>query len=116
LFVVWKWTGKRKLKYYPYLQESVREGKRTKVKVTYLGPTLEAAEKRILGLDLSAEEKARLVNELHRKQPKAPPPETIEAKAAAQLRRIALRYPQDERVQRAINVALAILEGGNVDG
>ncbi|MGQ9825751.1 MAG: hypothetical protein ACUVSK_12355 [Desulfotomaculales bacterium] len=113
MFIAWKPVKK---KYYPYLQCSDWVSGRVKTEAVYLGMTLEAAEATLQKLNLPEEEKRRLIEELHRKQPKHPPTTQVEKKAVRQLRRIAKWYGTSKKVQEAVTAALAILEGGKGNG
>jgi len=113
LFIAWTPVKK---KYYPYLRRNFLQDGRVKSEAAYLGATLEEAEAALRKAKLPEEEKQRLIEELHRKQPKEPPTRQAEKKAARQLKRIAEWYGQSEKVQQAVNAALAILEGGKGNG
>lgn len=109
------WTPVKK-KYYPYLRRNFLQDGKTKSEAAYLGATLEEAEAALRKAKLPEEEKWRLIEELYRKQPKHPPTSQAEKKAARQLKRIAEWYSQSEKVQKAVNAALVILEGGKDNG
>ncbi|MGI9862881.1 hypothetical protein SDD30_15995 [Moorella naiadis] len=103
--------------YYAYLETCLydREKKRPKSKGVYLGSTPEKAAAKLRRLVPDEAEYSRLVAELYRKRPAGKPPQDEVGKAARELARLKGKY-QNERVQAAVNAALAILEGGKNDG
>ena len=113
MFISWK-PGRRK--YFAYLQHNFWDRGKVRTSLVYLGADAQRAEAKLKRIGLGEADTERLRAELYRKRPDCPPPVNAEEKAAAQLKRIAGRYPKSEKVREAVNAALAILEGGEHGG